>query len=215
MLHQAGWRDFLHPARAPAAQEIFYVRTLRGSLRHSVAALFLLLSACAPGANLPLLDSSGINAAGYKLSTGDEIRLTTFGEQNLSGEFGIDDSGNVALPLLGPMPADGLTTRALANEISDALRTRKLLTDPSVVVEVVKYRPVFVLGEVQHPGPFPYQPHMTMLSAVALAGGFTPRAVRNRASVVRSGPDGTIEGRVERQSLIQPGDVMTVLERNF
>ncbi len=215
MLHMSGRRDFLHAARPPAAREIRYVRMSRGSLRHGFAALLLLLSACEPGANLPLLDSSAVNAAGYKLSTGDEIRLTTFGEQTLSGQFGIDDSGNVALPLLGPMPADGLTTRALAEEISDALRTRKLLNEPSVVVEVVKYRPVFVLGEVQRPGPFPYQPHMTMLSAVALAGGFTPRAVRSRAAVVRSGQGGTIEGRVERQSLIQPGDVMTVLERNF
>jgi polysaccharide export outer membrane protein len=179
-----------------------------------VAALLLTVAACEPGGNLPLLESSGVDS-GYKLSTGDEVRLITFNEPTLSGNFTIDDSGYVALPLLGPMPADGRTTRALATEIADALRTRKLLSQPSVVVEVVKYRPIFVLGEVKSPGPFPYQPHMTMLTAVALAGGFTPRAVKSRAEVVRSGPGASVDGKLEPQSKVEPGDVITILERNF
>jgi polysaccharide export outer membrane protein len=179
-----------------------------------VAALLLTVTACEPGGNLPVLQSSGVDS-GYKLSAGDQVRLITFNEQTLSGEFGIDDSGFIALPLLGPVPADGLTTRALAKEIEDALRTRKLLSEPSVVVEIVKYRSVFILGEVTHPGPFPYQPHMTLLSAVALAGGFTPRAVKSRAEVVRAEAGSTIEGKLEPQSKVEPGDVITVLERNF
>jgi polysaccharide export outer membrane protein len=178
------------------------------------ASLLFMVSACAPGANLPVLSSPGVNAS-YKLSTGDEIRLTTFGEQTLSGTFTIDDSGSVALPLLGPTQADGLTTRGLADEVSSELRNRKLLTDPNVVVDVVRYRPIFVLGEVKTPGPYPYQPHMTLLSAVALAGGFTQRAVHERASVVRAGPGGNVEGQVGALGLIEPGDVVTVLERNF
>jgi polysaccharide export outer membrane protein len=190
------------------------LRNFRGPLRGSFAALILLVSACDPGANLPELDGPGVNA-GYKLSTGDEIRVTTFGEQTLSGVFTIDDSGSIALPLLGPTPADGLTTRGLADEISGALRSHKLLTDPNVVVDVVKYRPIFVLGEVKSPGPYPYLPHMTMLSAVAVAGGFTQRAVHERASIVRIGPGGTIKGQVKPEGQIEPGDVMTVLERNF
>jgi polysaccharide export outer membrane protein len=169
---------------------------------------------CEPGGNLPVLESPGVNAS-YKLSTGDQVRLTTYDEPSLSGLFTIDDSGDIALPLLGPMKADGQTTRALADEIADALRSRKLLTAPNVVVDVARYRPIFVLGEVKTPGPYAYQPHMTMLSAVAVAGGFTQRAVHDHASVVRSGPGGTTEGQVLRQSLIEPGDVMTVLERNF
>ncbi len=189
------------------------MRISRGPVLCGFAAL-MLLSACEPGGNLPPLDPPSVNA-GYKLSTGDQVRLITFNEKDLSGDFGIDDSGNIALPLLGPLPADGLTTRALADEISTALQSRKLLANPSVVVEVVRYRPIFVLGEVKAPGPYPYQPHMTLLSAVALAGGFTPRAVRDRAAVLRNGPSGAVEGRVDREAPIAPGDVITVLERNF
>jgi polysaccharide export outer membrane protein len=103
----------------------------------------------------------------------------------------------------------------LAKEIEDSLRARKLLSEPSVVVEIVRYRPIFVLGEVKSPGPFPYQPHMTMLTAVALAGGFTPRAVKSRAEVVRTGAGASVDGRLDPQSKVDPGDVITVLERNF
>ncbi len=192
------------------------MRIQRDVARCMVAALLLTVAACEPGGNLPLLESSGVDS-GYKLSTGDQVRLITFNEQTLSGNFSIDDSGYVALPLLGPMPANGMTTRALAKEIEDALRARKLLSEPSVVVEIVKYRPIFVLGEVKSPGPFAYEPHMTMLTAVALAGGFTPRAVKGRAEVVRTttGAGASVEGRLEPQSKVEPGDVITVLERNF
>jgi polysaccharide export outer membrane protein len=190
------------------------VRTPREVARVTAAALLLTVAACEPGGNLPLLESSGVDS-GYKLSTGDQVRLITFNEQTLSGNFSIDDSGYIALPLLGPVPADGLTTRALAKEIEDSLRARKLLSEPSVVVEIVRYRPIFVLGEVKSPGPFPYQPHMTMLTAVALAGGFTPRAVKSRAEVVRTGAGASVDGRLDPQSKVDPGDVITVLERNF
>ena len=134
------------------------------------AACLLMVAGCEPGADLPVLQSAAVSS-GYKLSTGDQLRLITFNEQSLSGEFGIDDSGYIALPLLGPVQAEGLTTQALADKIEATLRQKKLFADPSVVVEVVKYRPIFVLGEVQRPGPFAFQPHMTMLAAVALAAG--------------------------------------------
>ena len=190
------------------------MRTSRGLRNSFYIALLALLSACAPDAGLQPLPPPASNTA-YRLGSGDQVRVTTFDETGLTGQFTVDDSGNIAMPLLGPVSADGLTTTALAHKIATTLKDRKLLADPNVVVEVVKYRPIFVLGEVQHPGPYPFQPHMTLLSAVALAGGFTPRAVEDRASVVRSDSAGTIEGRVERQSQLEPGDVVTVLERNF
>jgi polysaccharide export outer membrane protein len=214
LLHTRHRRDFLIGMRLPAAWGTWFVRNFGGPIRTIFAGLAVLISGCDPGAGLPELNGPGVNA-GYKLSTGDQVRVTTFGEQTLSGTFTIDDSGSIALPLLGPTPADGLTTSGLADEIGGALRTRKLLTEPNVVVDVVRYRPIFVLGEVKSPGPYAYLPHMTMLSAVAVAGGFTQRAVHDRAMVVRTGAGGTIKGQVKPEGQIEPGDVMTVLERNF
>jgi len=180
----------------------------------TLAALVCVMTACAPGDDLPLLQSQNVGA-GYTLSTGDQLRVTTYGEANLSGEFGIDDSGYIALPLLGPIPASGLTSRTLADHIAATMREKKLLADPSVVVEVVRYRPIYVLGEVQHPGFYAYQPHMTFLNAVALAGGFTARAVKTRAIVTRVGSGDPLRGKVDTGSRLDPGDVITVPERAF
>ena len=187
---------------------MFWLPRLRVSLLVTLSAL----GACQ--SSLPLLPTELVGRA-YQLGTGDQIRVTTFGEKDLSGEFRVDDSGYVALPLMGPISAEGLTTRALSEEIAHTLQTKNLLGNPSVVVEVVQYRPIFVLGEVQHPGPYPYQAHMTFLNAVALAGGFTPRSIKSDATVVRTTPHGVLKGRVDQVSEIDPGDIVTVEERNF
>lgn len=179
-----------------------------------LAATVLLVAACEPGADLPLLHSNDVGKS-YVLGTGDAVRVTTFGEKDLSGEFSIDDSGAVSLPLAGPVHAEGLTTGVLADEISHTLRAKNLLADPNVVVEVTSYRPIFLLGEVQRPGPYPFQSRMTFLNAVALAGGFTPRAVKSHATVVRLTATGTIKGRIDQVSPVEPGDIITVEERNF
>ncbi len=179
-----------------------------------LAACLLLLAACDPGSSLPLLKDTDIGQS-YRLGTGDSVRITTFGEADLSGEFSIDDSGAVSLPLAGPLHAEGLTTPALAAEIAATLRSKHLLADPNVVVEVVKYRPVFLLGEVQHPGPYPFQARMTFLNAVSMAGGFTPRAIKSYAAVVRQTAKGAVKGRITQLSQVEPGDVITVEERNF
>jgi polysaccharide export outer membrane protein len=187
------------------------VRTTRRLF--AVTALMLpMLSACQ--SSLPLLQGEPVGQ-GYKLGAGDAVRVTTFGEKDLSGDFTVDDSGDIALPLTGPLSAEGLTSRALAGEIRQTLKSKNLLADPSVVVEVIKYRPIFVLGEVQHPGPYAYQTRMTFLNAVALAGGFTPRAAKSEAVVVRATPNGTVRGRVDQLSQIEPGDIINVDERNF
>ncbi len=190
------------------------MQTSRGKSLFMAASWALLVGGCTPGSNLPLLHGNS-DVGAYRLSTDDQVRVTTFGEQNLSGDFGVDGSGYIAIPLLGPVRADGLTTEALAGEIVDKLKSRKILTDPNVVVEVVKYRPIFVLGEVQRPGQFPYQIHMTLLNAVALAGGFTPRAYKHHAEVVRNVSGTPDRGRLDEVSTVEPGDVITVLERNF
>lgn len=173
----------------------------------------LLLGACTPGAEQPLLAEYGIQD--YRLGGGDQIRIITFGEDQLTGDFRVDDRGRIALPLLGSVQASGLTPQELDKRIADDLRKRNLLRNPSVSVEVLAYRPVFVLGEVAKPGQYPYQPGMTMLTTVAVAGGFTYRGVQDYASVVRTKDNKAEEGKVLPRSFIAPGDVVKVYERRF
>ena len=175
--------------------------------------LCLLAVACAPGRGLPDLPAAAPGA--YRLGAGDVIRLITFGEDSLTGEFRVSDSGTIALPLVGTVQAAGLSPDALAARVSEALLKGNLLRAPSVSAEVETYRPIFVLGEVSKPGQYPYQPGMTVVTAAAVAGGFTYRAVHDYASVVRTQDGVAIEGRASRQSFVQPGDVITVFERKF
>jgi polysaccharide export outer membrane protein len=176
-------------------------------------AAFLLLAACSPGADLPPLPPP--ENAVYTLAAGDQVRVITFGEPTLTGQFGVEDSGEIAIPLLGSLHVAGLTTSQLASTIEAQLREKNLIRNPSVSTEIVAYRPIYVLGEVSKPGEYPFRPGMTVLAAVALAGGFTYRAVEDSASVVRTLHAKSIEGLVNRNTLLQPGDVVTVFERNF
>ena len=175
--------------------------------------LFCLLSAFAGrGADLPRLPPAG---GDYRLAPGDQVRIITAGEETLTGEFRIADSGRVALPLLGPVDAATQTPRGLGEEIARKLRDAGLLRNPSVSVEMLATRPVYVLGEVNRPGQYPFQTGMTVVSAVAAAGGFTYRAINDYAGVVRMAEGSTLEGRATRRDMIQPGDVITIYERRF
>lgn len=178
-----------------------------------LVSLTILVSACSPGANLPPLPD--MPAQAYHLGPGDVIRVVTFGEQDLTAEFRVSDSGNIAMPGLGDVHAAGLTTHEMQTTIADQLVAKHLFRNPSVAVEVVTYRPIFILGQVAKPGQYPYQPGMTVLTAVAVAGGFTYRAVESYAAIVRQADPHPIEGRVARETLVEPGDVITVFERHF
>ncbi len=175
--------------------------------------LCLFAAACAPGRGLP--DLPPVAPGAYRLGPGDVIRLTTFGEEALTGEFRVSDSGLVALPLIGGVRASGLSPDMLATRVSESLVRANLLRAPSVAAEVIAYRPIFVLGEVSKPGQYPYQPGMTVVTAVAVAGGFTYRAIEDYASVVRTQDGVAVEGKATRQSFVQPGDVISVFERRF
>ncbi len=172
-----------------------------------------ILSACTPGADLsPMPDYS---ATAYHLGSGDEIRIITFGAPQLSGQFKVDDQGDVAVPLVGELPAKGLTPTTFAARLAADFRSQNYLKDPSVSVEVLAYRPIFVLGEVAKPGQYPYSPGMTMLTAVAVAGGFTYRAVEDYASDIRTQDGAAITGKITPQSFLAPGDVVKIYERHF
>lgn len=171
----------------------------------------LLLSSCGP--DLPPLPTTPTGP--YRLGIGDEVRVITFGESQLTGQFAVNDSGYIAVPLLGLVPARGLTTAQLENRIATLLRRGNLIKNPSVSVEVTAYRPVFILGEVEKPGRYPYEPGMTVLTAVAIAGGFTYRAVKGHVRILRTNGGPAVEGVAPRNTYLEPGDVITVLERTF
>lgn len=151
----------------------------------------------------------------YRLGAGDLLRVLTFGEDQLTGEFRVSDQGTIGMPLVGSVLAAGKTAQQLEGDISGALVKGDFLKKPHVTVEVIAYRPIFVLGEVSKPGQFPYQPGMTFLTAIAVAGGFTYRAVQDYGEVVRATKTVAVTGRVTSNTFLAPGDVVRVLERYF
>ncbi|WP_135468112.1 polysaccharide biosynthesis/export family protein [Crenalkalicoccus roseus] len=174
------------------------------------------LAACAaPGAHLPPLPETTAPTT-YRLGPDDRVRVTVFNDPRLTGEFRVSDAGTLALPLVGTVQAAGRTTSEVEAAIAQEMRQRGLFRDPNVAVEVTQYRPIFVLGMVERGGQFAYQPGMTVLTAVAVAGGFNYRAIQNYVSITRIGPDGRAqEFRAPRDALVLPGDVITVFERRF
>ena len=186
----------------------------RRALAASAAAVLAMSGCGLPGDSLPPVPPP--TASAYRLGPGDQVGITLFGEKELSGAFPVSDSGRVALPLVGDVQAAGLTTDQLAVEIEQKLKSAGLYRDPRVAVEVTSYRPVFILGEVAKPGQYPYQPGMTVLTAAAIAGGFTYRAVTRQFGIVRQESNGKAdEERAVRQTMLAPGDVVTVYERIF
>jgi polysaccharide export outer membrane protein len=190
------------------------IRTRRSIIRillSSTAIPLLGLTSC--GSEMPPLADTPPGP--YRLAVDDQVRIITFGQEQLTGQFRVNDRGTIAVPLLGAIPANGLTSGELEHEIEQNLKAKKILLDPSVSVEVVGYRPMFILGEVTKPGQYPYEPGMTVLTAVAIAGGFTYRAQTNYASLLRISNGHSKEGRVPRGMAVLPGDVITIEERYF
>lgn len=147
----------------------------------------------------------------YLLGTGDKIRLTVFGEEDLSGEFEVDSSGRVSLPLIGTIKASGISTRELEQLSSDKLSDGYLI-DPRVSIEVLNFRPFFILGEVNEPGSYPYVNGLTVLNAVALSGGFTHRANRDKILIQRGDKE---EIKANPSTKVLPGDLLKIQERFF
>lgn len=186
------------------------LRLLAVILTSIVAAL--LLGGCASGGRGGAATDSQWY---YTLDAGDEVRIVVFGEQNLSDTYRVSDAGTITMPLIGAVDTRGHTTESLAKLITEKL-ANGYLRDPSVRVEMVTYRPVYVLGEVQSPGKYSYEPGMTALSAVAVAGGFTYRADTDTFKVTRKFPDGhTEKGKLGPQGTVLPGDILEVPERFF
>jgi polysaccharide biosynthesis/export protein len=150
----------------------------------------------------------------YTLDSADRLRIVVFGQDGLSNSYTVDQSGCITMPLIGQVTARGLTTDELARAIADKLR-RGFVREPHVAIEVETYRPFFILGEVTVPGQYTYVPHMTVESAIAVAGGFTPRAYRWEARIDRPAAGGVARKVVPLLTRVRPGDTIIIKERWF
>ena len=150
----------------------------------------------------------------YHLDAGDKLRVVIYGQEGLTNTYAIDAGGSITMPLIGRVPARGRTPAGLAGEIAAKLRNG-YIREPSVAVEVETYRPFFILGEVAAPGQYPYVPNMTVESAVAIAGGFSPRARRDSVTVTHTDATGAARFVVPLGTPIGPGDTVQVGERWF
>lgn len=170
------------------------------------------LSACASPApsNALLSEANGP----YTLDSGDKLRVTVFGQADLSGEFSVDGSGNIAIPLIPPVVARGQTTNELQISIAQAL-SQTLLRNPNVSVQVTEFRPFYILGEVGKAGQYPFVNGMTVQSAVAIAGGFSYRAKEGTVHITRRVGDKLVEVDVPSSAPVRPGDTILVEERYF
>jgi polysaccharide biosynthesis/export protein len=150
----------------------------------------------------------------YTLATGDRLRVLVFGQDSLSNTYTVDSQGHVSMPLIGTVSALGQTTKGLEGQIAGKLRGG-FLRDPKVSVEVEQYRPFFILGEVTTSGQYPFVNGMTVQTAVAIAGGFQPRADRYVAQVSRMISGEVVTGKVPLDTPVRPGDTITIRERFF
>lgn len=183
------------------------------ALRNSFAASPRRAYAASPVAYAAAPMSAARDAA-YRLDAGDRLRVVVYGQEGLTNTYAIDAGGSITMPLIGSVPARGRTPAGLASDISAKLRNG-YIRDPSVAVEIEAYRPFFILGEVAAPGQYPYVPNMSVESAVAIAGGFSPRARRDRVTLTHTDNSGSVRVEVPLGSSVSPGDTVLVGERWF
>ena len=150
----------------------------------------------------------------YVLDAGDRVRVTVFEQETLTNTYAVDQSGYLAFPLVGAIAARGYTAQQLESQIAQKLRNG-YLRDPDVSVEVDRYRPIFVMGEVGAAGQYSYVPGMTVQKAIASAGGFTPRANQSNVDITRDINGKVMTGRVVTSDPLLPGDTIYVRERLF
>src|SRR5579871_856444 len=151
---------------------------------------------------------------GYTLDAGDKLRVVVYGQDGLTNSYSVDAGGNITMPLIGAVVARGRTPAEVAQAIAARLR-EGYIREPYVAAEVEQYRPFFILGEVAAPGQYPYVPNMTAESAVAIAGGYTPRAKKSQFKLTRRNEAGAVTAVVPPNISLQPGDTVVIGERWF
>ncbi|PNU04780.1 sugar ABC transporter substrate-binding protein [Novosphingobium guangzhouense] len=175
----------------------------------------LLTGGCA-SQDYPFVDVAQANARaeqGPRLDAGDKLRIVVFDEPSLTGEYEVATSGAVTLPLISDVPASGSTTGQVADAITGKLAQGGYVLNPRVAVDIVSYRPFYILGEVGKPGEYTYAGELSLLQAVAKAGGFTARANKGTIVVMRKSWGGGRRVNVgDPALLVMPGDTITVSE---
>jgi polysaccharide export outer membrane protein len=184
-------------------------------LRWALATAWLIMAGTAAGADSPASPPGAADLSSqYVLGPGDRVRVIVFGHEDLSGEFSLSADGMVSLPLVGAVAGAGKTPNALEATIVSAL-SPQYLRHPRVSVEVLNYRPFFILGEVKAPGSYPYVSGLNARSAVALAGGYTYRAKESHVFITRAGAGKQSRQKSPPDAPVLPGDIIEVPERFF
>jgi polysaccharide biosynthesis/export protein len=180
--------------------------------------LAFLLAGCAGPRVLGSPSEAGVQSERpveeYTLGTGDKVRILVFNEPTLSGEFTINSSGALSLPLIGDVPAVGKTIGSLRSEIEKGLGNG-YLREPKVSIDVMSFRPFYILGEVSKPGEYPFSNGLTVLNAVATAEGYTYRADKRVVHIRREGSTEERTYRLTPNLRVQPGDTLRIGERYF
>ncbi len=176
----------------------------------------LALTACgAPGGSLADATLGYGTGAAYRLAAGDKVKVNVFNEPDFSGEFQVSESGSIAFPLIGEVPAAGASATEFKARLASRLRNG-VVRNPRITVEVSNYRPVNVLGEVRNAGQYDFRPGLTVQDAVAMAGGYTYRANTRTVYIRRANAGGEIAARTDGQRVaIKPGDTLRVPQRYF
>jgi len=183
---------------------------------NALLAVALLMSGCSAG-SLSEVEQQSMAAAATaapKLAPGDKIRIDVYGEDKLSGEYQIDQSGQISLPLAGTVKAQGMTQSEFEQTLAQKFRS-EYLKNPKVTVTITTLQPFYVIGEVGKPGQYDYRSGLNVLTAIAVAGGPTYRASRSKVEIQRRGKTRMAEYPISASVPILPGDVINVPERYF
>lgn len=190
-------------------------RRLGRAVRAVLAGLLACLALLSAGGLAVAQPSSGSGIAAYTLGANDKLRVNVFGEDDVSGEFEVDGQGFISFKLVGRVNVLGQTVQQTENLLVDKLREGGYLLNPRVSIEVLNFRPFFILGEVEKRGQYPYVNGMTVANAVAIAGGYTYRAAKGRVTVQRFNDPQKREQGADEDTIVLPGDIIRVPERFF
>jgi len=198
----------------PALLALWLGGCARGAAPVVAAAPAASYSCDAPGCGTLAVAAYAVADAPYLLDAGDRLRITVFGQDGLTNSYAVDASGFVTMPLIGSVPARGLTTAQLTRSVAERLK-QGYIRAPKVAIEVEAYRPFFIHGEVATPGQYAFVANMTVEKAIAIAGGFGPRADRSQVTLSRTVNGVTTRAAVGLNFPLRPGDTLRIAERWF